>query len=392
VPCLASGDCGIGIVPVVQCPSWSAGDGADGYVTGTAKRFCRASWTPPTTFSDEQDFKNQQDLAIAEATLKSQQWNAAHPGLQKCFQWGPVVHKNGISTASGGVCANPFVVEGSEQSTTMVPSDDGTRFVDLTRFGIGKPFTKVIPGSKSINDCPDGFKAASNPIAGVDGGATECWPLDAFSAWNSGGLAWGNFKNSKQDAADVEKEKSTIEINKIRANSLIQAQKNANTTVGVVSCVDWEYLGQISGRECAFVPTQSSFGNGSTGAKSALASLKNVKISEMNTEGKAELSATGSRANLRQVMDVVIQDESVIRSIDKLLNSVEIKSKTTLKNGAKLPDNIELDVEIRSLNVKVCEVYGGKLKVKKSGFCNVEYTVNESDVDFVLQQKLKVKK
>jgi hypothetical protein len=274
----------------------------------------------------------------------------------------------------------------------MVPSDDGTRFVDLTRFGIGKPFTKVIPGSKSINDCPDGFKAASNPIAGVDGGATECWPLDAFSAWNSGGLAWGNFKNSKQDAADVEKEKSTIEINKIRANSLIQAQKNANTTVGVVSCVDWEYLGQISGRECAFVPTQSSFGNGSTGAKSALASLKNVKISEMNTEGKAELSATGSRANLRQVMDVVIQDESVIRSIDKLLNSVEIKSKTTLKNGAKLPDNIELDVEIRSLNVKVCEVYGGKLKVKKSGFCNVEYTVNESDVDFVLQQKLKVKK
>ena len=79
-PCTPDGDCGIGIVPVISCPPWSAADGRDGYSTGVAKRFCRNSWTPPTSAADDEDFRNREKLAIAQATSESQAWNAAQIG------------------------------------------------------------------------------------------------------------------------------------------------------------------------------------------------------------------------------------------------------------------------------------------------------------------------
>ena len=194
VPC-AGNDCGIGIVPVVNCPPWSAADGADGYTSGFAKRFCRNSWTPPTSAADDEDFRNRQQLAVAAATLESQAYNAAHPGEQKCVTWGPIVHANGISTASGGVCANPVGLTPAGTTVQVAPSQVGggspgptpaiesvtvsnsspsesrtvsvptVQSVDLTQFGIGKPFTRVISGRNGISGCPSGFQAAVNNLS-----------------------------------------------------------------------------------------------------------------------------------------------------------------------------------------------------------------------------------
>mgnify|MGYP000075344849 FL=1 len=58
----------------------------------------------------DQDFYEAVRVAQAAAEQESRAWNADHPGQQKCVQWGPITHANGVSTSSGGVCANPVSV------------------------------------------------------------------------------------------------------------------------------------------------------------------------------------------------------------------------------------------------------------------------------------------
>ena len=283
-PCQGS-DCGIGIVPVIDCPPWSAADGADGYTTGSAKRFCRNSWTPPTSVADDEDFRNRQQLAVAAATLESQNYNAAHPGEQKCVTWGPIVHANGISTASGGVCANPVgtkpdgsisqVAPSPVASGTLAPraSMDSTTVtssssqapaqvtmppIDLSQFGIGRPFTKVVKGNISATECPSGYQAASNSIPGaIDGGATECWPPNAWAAYSIGGDVWQQFKNSNGSIDAQAEATRRVQVNATRALALMQAQSLANQTPGIKRCNSWSAFGE-SGQECAYIPIQNN--------------------------------------------------------------------------------------------------------------------------------------
>lgn len=331
VPCGSGSDgadCGIGIVPVVACPPWSAGDGRNGYVNdgppgdphkkvGIARRFCRNSWTPPTTAADEADFRNRIDLATAAATLESQNWNAAHPGLQKCMQWGPIVHANGISTASGGVCANPVAAPAgssptSSETSTVKPAPSETRTaegggasppaapqasipsspapstpspsapsesqtagapsipaspviqvpavrtIDLTQYGIGKPFTRVVKGNIGPSDCPSSFQAASNTInTGVEYGATECWPANAWAAYSIGGDVWAQFKASNGSIDAQAEAARRIQVNAIRALALQQAQTLANATPGIKRCNSWSGFGEV-GQECAYIPVQNN--------------------------------------------------------------------------------------------------------------------------------------
>jgi hypothetical protein len=116
--------------PIITCPSGSGlgafAGGGPNYVA------CTKTWRPSADVQADQDFRSAQDAAVAAATIQSQEWNAAHPGQQKCFQWGPIVHANGVSTASGGVCANPVGVlppgGGVDTSTPQAPpvSDTST--------------------------------------------------------------------------------------------------------------------------------------------------------------------------------------------------------------------------------------------------------------------------
>ncbi len=73
---------------------------------------------PSPTAADDADFSQRSREAAAAAEAESQAYSAANPGKQKCIQWGPIVHRNGISTASGGVCANVVPVSSTTESLT----------------------------------------------------------------------------------------------------------------------------------------------------------------------------------------------------------------------------------------------------------------------------------
>ncbi len=266
----------------VTCPNGSANDitptlREDGS-WASLKSWCRNSWTPPTTVADDEDFRNRQQLAIAAATLESQAYNAAHPGEQKCVTWGPIVHANGISTASGGVCANPVGTRsdgstiqvapsqvGSSQSLNSGNSDSSTIGVgvgiqvpDLTQYGIGKPFTKVVSGNISTSSCPSGFQAASNDVnTGVGVAATECWPDNAWAAYSAGGSVWSQFKSSNGSIDAQAETNRRVQVNALRSLALQQAQMAANETIGVKRCNSWSGFGE-SGQECAYIPYQSN--------------------------------------------------------------------------------------------------------------------------------------
>lgn len=328
VPCLADGDCGIGIVPVVNCPDWSAADGRNGYANdgppgdphkkdGLARRFCRNSWTPPNTAADDEDFENRKNLAISAATLESQAYNAAHPGEQKCVTWGPIVHANGISTASGGVCANPVGTTSSGTTIQVPPSQVGTTnsepgttsngtsisnttptaskpvAPDYSAYGVGKPFTKKIEGSKSTNECPSGYQAASNYISGVgSNGLTECWPENAWAAYNVGGDTWSAFKQSN-GSLDVQAEQSRIiQVNAIRILALQNAQKAASDTPGLKRCITWNGFGE-SGQECAFIPLQSN--SGETTAPSSGTANTSSETNTATTQASSGSELPGTR-------------------------------------------------------------------------------------------------
>ena len=314
VPCKPD-DCGIGIVPVVNCPPWSAADGGGGVDVGYAKRFCRNSWTPPTSAADDEDFRNRQTLAVAAATVESQAYSAANPGLQKCVTWGPIVHANGISTASGGVCANvvgtkpdgttaqvaPTPVSsdssgtssssGSSSSSTSPAATDSltatspapaaqqpaTPKVDLTQFGIGRPFTRVVAGNLSASQCPSGYQAATNVLPGiVDGAATECWPDNAWAAYSIGGDVWAQFKSSNGNLNAQAEATRRVQVNAIRALALQQAQNLANLTPGIKRCNSWSGFGE-SGQECAYIPIQNNSLGGMTSTSSGETSTSVIK-------------------------------------------------------------------------------------------------------------------
>jgi hypothetical protein len=325
VPCLPN-DCGIGIVPVVNCPPWTAADGGGGFEVGYAKRFCRNSWTPPTTAADDEDFRNRQQLAVAAATLESQNYNSAHPGEQKCVTWGPVVHANGISTASGGVCANPVGTTAAGTTVQVAPSQVSTDSsgtastpaasapatnsdsatattspvatkpsIDFSQYGVGKPFTRVVAGNLTSSQCPLGYQAASNQIPGIaDGGATECWPENAWTAYSVGGDVWSKFKASNGSFDAQAETNRRVQVNALRSLALQQAQMAANETIGIKRCNSWSGFGE-SGQECAYIPVQNSsllggLVNTSTSDTSTSLIRENTQVGNIKVESAAGLT------------------------------------------------------------------------------------------------------
>lgn len=83
---------------------------------------CVKTWRPSAEVDADRAFQSAQESARAAAEAESISWNAAHPGQQKCVQWGPIVHANGVSTASGGVCANVVPLPAGSDSATTTTS------------------------------------------------------------------------------------------------------------------------------------------------------------------------------------------------------------------------------------------------------------------------------
>lgn len=115
--------------------------------------YCTKTWRPAADIEADAAFERARQDGQAQATGQSLAWNQAHPGQQKCFQWGPVVHANGITTASGGACANVVPATSSpggdsstaisetqtavETSTTVLPVVQPTPAITLITSGLG---------------------------------------------------------------------------------------------------------------------------------------------------------------------------------------------------------------------------------------------------------------
>jgi hypothetical protein len=124
-----------------SCPTGSGrGMGVDLNFTTTHSddtwyAYCVKTWQSTETIDAENKYRTDLADAQARALSQSQEWNAAHPGQQKCFQWGPLTSPSG-GTSSGGVCANPVgSLPSGVDTSTSTPSVDtrtSTPSVDTT--------------------------------------------------------------------------------------------------------------------------------------------------------------------------------------------------------------------------------------------------------------------
>ena len=162
---------------IISCgPGAGLGAVADGIVGNYV--VCTKTWRPSADVDADLNFRSAQDSAVAAATLESQAWNAAHPGEQKCVQWGPIVHANGVSTASGGVCANPVPIpaggSSSSESSTSSITPTPTQSETSTPVVVSTP-TSSETSTSSVTPTPTPTPTASpapvNGLAGVGGWA-----------------------------------------------------------------------------------------------------------------------------------------------------------------------------------------------------------------------------
>ncbi len=87
--------------------------------------YCVKTWRSTETIDAEAKYRADLAAAQAAALAQSQAWNAANPGQQKCFQWGPITSPSG-GTSSGGVCANPVGTAPTTSGTTSETSTTTT--------------------------------------------------------------------------------------------------------------------------------------------------------------------------------------------------------------------------------------------------------------------------
>jgi hypothetical protein len=163
-----------GQVPVEQCPEGFRA--ATGLVVDVSAHLeytdCYGPLSAEELLAQEQDRAHWAAIQAAQAAAEaeSREWNIAHPGQQKCVQWGPIVHANGVSASSGGVCANPV------PATSAVPS------VDSTDPGLPVPSTDAVeppttptpspvatpaPEPVPLPDSGDGIEAPVIPVESV---------------------------------------------------------------------------------------------------------------------------------------------------------------------------------------------------------------------------------
>jgi hypothetical protein len=101
-------------------------------VTGKFFRVCvKNPWREPLNPQVQAKYVKDKSDAQELARVQSEQWNSEHPGMQKCFPWGPLTSPSG-GVESGGVCANPVgsatssTQSGNSETSTVSSSDSST--------------------------------------------------------------------------------------------------------------------------------------------------------------------------------------------------------------------------------------------------------------------------
>ena len=378
--------------------------------------YCVKTWRPTEDVNADANYRAAQDAAVAAATLESQAWNAANPGKQKCVQWGPIVHSNGVTTASGGVCANPVqpgagTTVASETTTSVVgptepiaKSPETTTAVpyDPKAIGSGGKFTRILPGQHSTADCPVGYQAANGIIVAIGTGTfTECWPENAWNANRLGGDYWNQFVSSG-GTYDI---KSVIDqlagISTYKSKALALAQAAADLTPGIQRCSTWSAYGQ-TGQECAyaFVKPSGSSDSGTATVFDTVTVSDTKTVSDVISELAKEFNNLEETATVNSIDSQTVQLQKVkinttLTKINDLIKTVatsksEIKALTDLSNRFSklatssnanklaLPQASNIVEKALSLSPNICSVKNLLVVAQNSGKCVISYSITGS--------------
>jgi hypothetical protein len=303
-------------------PVCGAGSGSGIEVNATThvySIYCVKTWQPQANIDAMAAYRAQVAAGQADALAQSQAWNAANPGHQKCFPWGPFTDPNG-GTSSGGVCANP--VEPGPGATVPSQSTDGvvgpanapagsvssTPAViptnDTSITGNGSPYTKILAGQHSTAECPVGFQAANGIIVAIGTGTfTECWPDLAWKANQLGGTYWEQFKASggTYDVTAIIDALGMIANYKSQAKAV--AQTAADLTPGVQRCSTWSVYGQ-TGQECAYTGITPIGTNSASDSRTATSGTDTATVSTtpaLDTTTAQSLSVTNLETSTASV-------------------------------------------------------------------------------------------
>ena len=395
------------------------------------------------------DFRTAQDVAVGKATLESQAWNAANPGKQKCIQWGPIVHSNGISTASGGVCANPVApgagttVTTQESEAVVGPSSPIATPTsapvpvpttnEYSKYGNGAPFTIVLPGQLSTSQCPTGYQGANGIIVAIGTGTfTECWPTAAWEANRIGGNVWEQFKASGGTYDVIAEVSRRANVASLKSQAKSVAQTAADKTPGIQRCSKWTGYGE-TGEECAYtfiepsgntpsgtgttsvvippvnsdtstaitVPSVIQNSDSSTATTSVsnplVTSTSSVLISSEVTKiasvEEVKLDVTGTPKEIVSLIAKVSTSTSEVKTLTSLINKLTTAASKITSKSLKLPYSVSADESAKTLTPEVCTVKGVTVTSLKKGSCIIEYTVSgESGNQFTISKTFEFKK
>ncbi len=389
-----------------SCPTGS-GRGVETDLRGTTSQsddirsyYCVKTWEAPDTTAAWNDFNQRKAAAQAAAQAESAAWNAANPGKQKCVQWGPLTDPNG-GVHQGGVCANPVELpEG-----TQVPSnpagtvgegdvEDAANALPTTPSnptdptagesaggaprGSGYPFTQVIEGQVGTAGCPSGFQAANGLIADASTKKTytECWPQNAWTAYQLSGDAWAMFKatgGTYDPAIEIDR-RAKIALLVAKAKEVALAA--ANDTPGIERCSSWSGFGQ-NGRECSYVfvdpaTTQTSTNSESTSEQevSGASTQINVGLDTVNIS-MSSLSISRLALNLAPSQSEGTKIANLATGFAKLASTQNTASRN-------LPRVAGLKYQVVSLTKSVCQASTWRVRVIKKGLCIIEVTATDS--------------
>ena len=382
-------------------PVCTSGSGMAIVTGGPYVKYCIKTWQPQATIDVEADFRNRQNLAIAQATLESQQYAAANPGLQKCVTWGPVVHANGVSTASGGVCANVVGTKPDGSTQQVAPTQVATT-----------PTTTTPTTTTPTTTTPTTTTPTTTDTSTSTGSATD------------------SRTSTTTSTPVVAAAQNSIALNKVRAIALNKSQQTANLNPGTIWCIPWTFE-NLLGQECSYQPIQSNnpFGPRAVtvtvptiiasktvqpdGTISASTSASTIDTNTSTTPSASDTKTAtivvkttidsstansgqdfgGTVVQVKQAVTSMVEDTATAKAINTVLQKVSDLSKLTLKSSVKLPTSIGLDISATSNSASICTVSSTKITVKKTGTCKLEYSVTDSnDNTFLITTSIKVKK
>ncbi len=389
-----------------SCPSGSGrGMGTD--LRGTTSQsddirsyYCVKTWEAPDTTAAWNDFNQRKVAAQAAAQAESAAWNAANPGKQKCVQWGPLTDPNG-GVHQGGVCANPVElpegsqvpsnpagtvgegdVEDAANALPTTPSNPADPAVGESAGGAprgsGYPFTQVIEGQVGTAGCPSGFQAANGLIADASTKKTytECWPQNAWTAYQLSGDAWEMFKatgGTYDPAAEIDR-RAKIALLVAKAKEVALAA--ANETPGIERCSSWSGFGE-NGRECSYVFVDPATAQTSTNSESTNEEAPSEESTPINV-GLDSVNVSMSSLSISRVALSLAPSQSEGTKISNLATGfakLAPTQKTALRN---LPRVSGLKYKVTSLTKSVCQASTWRVRFNKKGVCIIEVVTTDS--------------